>query len=75
MFQVEVRVPDEAVLPERMEKMRTWLDGRRYEPATFRHVFGSGGILFRIDFAVEAEASEFAAAFGGTLTGGSAQAM
>ena len=75
MFQVEVPVPEENSLPERMEKMRTWLDERRYEPATFRYSFTGSGILFRVDFPVEAEAAEFATAFRGTLLRGSPTAM
>ena len=75
MFQVEIQVPDEAPLPDRMEQMRTWLDERRYEPATFRYTFCSGAILFRVDFPVEAEANEFATAFGGKLVGGAPQAI
>ena len=53
-----------------MEKMRTWLDQRRFEPATFRFSFANPGIVCRIDFPVEMEAAGFATTFEGKLTSG-----
>jgi len=75
MFQVEVRVADGSALPDRMEKMRIWLDERHFEPATFRYSFIPNGILFRIDFPAEAEATEFATAFDGSLSERSSMAI
>ena len=57
-----------------MEKMRTWLDQRRFEPATFRFSFANPGIIYGIDFPVETEAAAFATAFEGRLTSGSRMA-
>ena len=48
-----------------MTAMREWLDHRRFEPSTFRYTFSARGILFEVDFAVEAEAVAFAREFGG----------
>ena len=67
MFSVEVPLVDEEKLVETIEAMRTWLDHRRYEPAVFRYSFGHPRILFQVDFAIEAEAVEFAKAFDGRL--------
>ena len=67
MVQVEIRIAEDAALSDRMEKMRTWLDQRRFEPATFRFSFANSGIICRIDFQVETEAAEFATTFEGKL--------
>lgn len=75
MFQVEIRIAEDTALSDRMEKMRTWLDERRFEPATFRFSFANPGIICRIDFPLEAEAAAFAAAFEGKLTSGSRMAI
>jgi hypothetical protein len=71
MFHVEVRIAehDEDALTARMTAMREWLDHRRFEPSTFRYVFIAPGILFRVDFSVEAAAVAFATEFGGRMIG------
>ena len=67
MFPVEVPLYDEERLAETLESMRTWLDHKRFEPASFRYRFGTGQILFQVEFAIEAQASAFAEAFEGRL--------
>ena len=74
MFQVEIRIAEDGALSERMEKMRTWLDQSRCEPATFRFSFANPGIICRVDFPIETEAAAFATAFEGKLTSGSQMA-
>ena len=71
MFPVEVRIPerDEDALTARMTAMREWLDRRHLEPSTFRYTFTVPGILFRVDFSVEAAAVAFAREFGGRVIG------
>jgi hypothetical protein len=77
MFPVEIHLceRDEEALTARMTAMREWLDHRRFEPSTFRYTFTgpdgftAAGILFEMDFSVEAEALAFASEFGGRLTG------
>ena len=67
MFPVEIPLVDENKLAETLESMRTWLDHKRFEPATFRYSFGAARILFQVDFAIEEEAADFAKAFGGKV--------
>lgn len=67
MFPVEIALVDESTMPAMMEKMRIWLDRRGFDPAMFRFSLASAQIVFRVEFAVEAEASAFAGEFGGTL--------
>ncbi len=71
MFPVEIRIRerDEDALTARMTAMREWLDHRRFEPSTFRYTFTAPGILFRVDFSVEAAAVAFAREFGGRVIG------
>ena len=64
MFRVEILIPDEKALPDRMSAMREWLDHQGFEPAAFRHTVGLRGIVFQVEFAVEVEAIAFARAFG-----------
>lgn len=75
MFQVEICIAEDTALPDRMEKMRTWLDDHRFEPATFRYAFARQGIVCRVDFPVEEEAAAFAGAFEGKLVGRSLMAI
>ena len=63
MFSVEALCSEEALI-QTMENMRTWLDHKRCQPATFRYTFTAAGIILRVDFPAEAEAAEFAKAFG-----------
>jgi len=71
MFPVEFRIPerDEDALTAKMAAMREWLDHHRFQPSAFRHTFTSPGIVFRVDFSVEADAAKFAKAFGGHVVG------
>lgn len=64
MSTVEIRIMDEASLAQRMTEMREWLDHQRFEPARF-HLTHLSGIVFQVEFAIEAEAAAFAAKFGG----------
>jgi len=75
MFQVDIPIPDGVTLSDRMEEMRTWLNQRRFEPATFRYAFAPHGIVWQVDFPVEAEAAAFATAFEGKLVTGSSVAL
>ncbi len=50
-----------------MGTVRCWLDHQRVEPMVFRYSFVSSAILFRVDFASEAEAAAFATAFDGKM--------
>ena len=50
-----------------MATVRCWLDQQRFEPVVFRYSFVSSAILFRVDFASEAEAAAFATALDGRI--------
>ena len=67
MFLVEIaiRERDEDALTARMTAMHQWLDQSGFEPSTFHYTFTAPGILFRVDFSVEAAAVAFAREFGG----------
>ena len=67
MFPVEISITDENALAERMTTVQQWLDDRQFESLTFRYSFVSSAILFRVDFAKEAEADAFAMAFDGKI--------
>jgi hypothetical protein len=71
VFSVEVSTSREsAALVEYMSKMRDWLDRHRVEPCVFRHSTSPSGLVFRIEFGVEEQATAFAEAFGGQLVVG-----
>ena len=70
MFPVEIRLPDNDKLSGEMQAMRTWLDDQQFEPATFHYTFAPPGLVFRVDFLVEGEATAFARAFGGNTIAG-----
>ena len=55
-------------LPDIMKAMRLWLDGRQFEPKTFEYVISGLGVLVRLEFPGNAEAAEFAEAFGGEVS-------
>ena len=65
MFPVEIRIEHEYALTAQVAGMREWLDHRRIVPTIFRYTFASPGVVFRVEFAIEAEAAAFAAEFGG----------
>jgi len=67
MFRVEIRLADEDSLVETVEAMRAWFIDRQFTPAKFSYSLASARTLFQIDFAIEAEAAAFAAAFDGTV--------
>jgi len=71
VFPVEIamRESDEDAFTARMAAMREWLDHRGFVPSTFRYTFTEPGVLFRVDFSVEAAAVAFARAFGGHVIG------
>ena len=66
-FPVEIKIVDEGTLAEQMGTVRCWLDHQGVEPMVFRYSFVSSAILFRVDFASEAEAAAFATAFDGKM--------
>jgi hypothetical protein len=70
MFPVEIHIRgrNEDALTARMTAMREWLDHHRSEPSKFLYTFVASGILFQVDFPVEAEAVAFAREFGGCVT-------
>ena len=68
---VEISVSNRDFI-DSMTQMRSWFDHRRIEPDWFRHASVGAGIIFRVDFSVEADASAFAKAFGGQVIGRSA---
>jgi hypothetical protein len=55
-------------LPDIMKTMRLWLDHRQFEPKTFEYVISGLGVLARLEFPGNAEAAEFAEAFGGKVS-------
>ena len=75
MFPVEVCIPerDEDALTARMTAIREWLDHHRFPASTFRYTFTSPGILFQVDFSIEAAAVAFAREFGGRMIGALAE--
>jgi hypothetical protein len=48
--------------------MRIWLDQQQFEPKGFDYVISGSGTLVRVEFAKDAEAAEFAEAFGGFVS-------
>ena len=50
-----------------MSNMRTWLDHHHSQPVIFQQLPGREGVIFRLEFASEAEAVAFVGAFGGRL--------
>ena len=67
MFWVGVRYRGIA-LSDIMKVMRVWFDSRRYQPQNFDYVISSSGVLVRVLFQQEAQASEFAEAFAGSVS-------
>jgi hypothetical protein len=66
MFRVEIRIADENSLADGLEAMRAWLAAEKCTPLSFGYSL-SPSVLFRVDFAEEAEARIFADAFGGAI--------
>ena len=67
MFWVGVRYRGIA-LTDIMKVMRVWFDNRRYQPQNFDYVISGSGVLVRVQFQQEAQASEFAEAFAGSVS-------
>ena len=67
MFRVEIRLLDEDRLVEAVEAMRPWLKAQEFVPSTFGYSLGASRVLFRVDFASEAQAAAFAEAFDGAI--------
>ena len=57
----------EADLYEKMNRMRAWLDHRRFEQSSFRLWRAGDRQVVRVVFKVESEAMAFAAEFDGSL--------
>ena len=68
MFWVGVRYR-EIALVHIMQAMRVWFDNRGYQPQHFDYVISESGVLVRVQFQHEAQASEFAEAFAGSVSG------
>jgi len=66
MHSTEVRIGDNDLLA-RMAEMRTWLDARRLEPATFRYSIAGDGIIIRVAFPIADQAAAFAREFDGQV--------
>jgi hypothetical protein len=54
-------------LYEQMNRMRAWLDHRRFEPSSFRLWLSGDRQVVRVLFKAEGEAVAFAGEFGGSL--------
>jgi hypothetical protein len=67
MFRVEIHLADEDRLVAMVMAMRTWLDEHEFAPLKFGYSLASAQVLFRVDFASEAEAAVFATAFDGAI--------
>lgn len=67
MFWVGVRYRKIA-LPDIMKTMRVSLDSRGYRPQFFDYVVSRTGVLVRVLFEQEAQASDFAETFGGSVS-------
>jgi hypothetical protein len=69
MYTVEIHIPENDGLTEKMNMLWAWLDHQKYEPTTFRYMFLSRNLLFKVEFSREDEAQAFASAFAGKVTG------
>jgi hypothetical protein len=56
-------------LANTMRRMRLWLDHRKVVPHAFRQSTCPGGLALHVEFNVQAEAADFAAAFEGRVLG------
>ena len=55
-------------LADIMQVMRVWFDNRHYQPQNFDYVISGSGVLVRVLFQQEGQASEFAEAFAGSVS-------
>ena len=55
-------------LPDIMKTMRLWLHQRQIRPSNVETVISGSGTLVRLEFPADAEAAEFAEAFGGEVS-------
>jgi hypothetical protein len=67
MFWVGVRYRGIA-LADIMQVMRVWFDNRHYQPRNFDYVISGLGVLVRVQFQTDTQASEFAEAFAGSVS-------
>jgi hypothetical protein len=65
MRTVEIRLTPSQFTGAFLMEMRGWLDRHRYEPHKFVYELLGGYPVVYVDFKVDSEAEEFAAAFGG----------
>ena len=65
-YVVEVPVAEDN-LYEQMNRMRAWLDHRRFEPSSFRLSRAADRQAVRVVFKSESEAMAFAGEFGGAM--------
>lgn len=63
---VEIRLAQGA-LDYLIARMRIWLDQEGSQPKTFRYSFEESEVVLHADFALQAQAEEFARAFGGDV--------
>jgi hypothetical protein len=74
MHTAEVRLNNNA-LASSLAEMRSWLDGKRYEPSSFDCFQASTSLVVRVSFKVAEEAQAFALKFGGTLRSSAATSI
>ena len=56
-------------LERTMREMRLWLDHRKVVPRNFRQSTCPGGLALQVEFALDAEATNFASRFTGRVLG------
>jgi hypothetical protein len=67
LYVVEIE-RERADLAKVMSGLREWLDGQRFEPASFRCATTEESATFRLEFKIESEAVACASAFGGQVS-------
>jgi hypothetical protein len=66
MHTAEIRLKSSA-LASSLSEMRSWLDGRRFEPASFDYFQDAASLIVRVSFKGAEQARAFAVKFGGTV--------
>jgi hypothetical protein len=56
---ITVEQPNDRPLGQIMNEIRSWLDSKKIEPASFKPIVAGGGILFEIGFRSQHEAELF----------------
>ena len=67
LWTVAIPVSAGTLSGEHLNRMRDWLDGRRYEPSRFVYRLTGSRPVVHVEFKVESEAVEFAQAFLGEI--------